>query len=609
MESKLVTPHATVLIWNYVDRANADGTSAILPHEVEQVIVGTSSLISISTTKRKSSPAGSFEFKLSPRFNWVTRITPGSWCAILMSRSPLPTMSNTNVGVAQRNSFKMLGRIDSVRAVVDVNQETGARNTSFIVTGQDWGSVFESQLYIDSSIGHILTGNSIAQAYTILGLQQYEKLAKEKSLPTSEDTVNTIINLWGMIGENAISNSEEIIASNSKPQVSQVLLSAGTQFQLPSPVAKFMRQGKTIFGQPVGPAQVNFAAIIRRQHGRLTKFDDPKVSDISYESVDDSFGILNADQFIGKHTFWQLLTDASNPALYELVNDIRWNGGTPEFTLYHRIRPFTTRKNYIASIALGTGETGALAAKSTVDALDNKFQNVRRIEIPLTDVVNINYGTNWRDKVNFLEVRPNVQLIPEAQSILVKLQGQTFDGPGYERDGFKPMFVPCAFMPFEGSQIAVDKLGHWKYLLREWYFNNHMMLNGSLTIIGQDEYIQVGDNIIIDSQVLGNAPINGGQAGLIPKKTFLLAHVENIMHSFSVNPETGARTFSTTIQFVRGIISDEKGNTIDLTFGAGAIDRSSYGLTDKQERNSNTFGSSVDSDPDVEKLNKGTGLL
>jgi hypothetical protein len=612
MKSKLITPHAAVLIWSYDNRGNADGTS-VLTHAVEQVIIGTSSLISVSTTKRKSSPAGSFEFRLAPRFNWVSRITPGSWCAILMSRDPLPSMSKENVGVAQQHSFKMLGRIDSVRAVVEVNQETGARSTVFVVTGQDWGSVFESNLYIDYSIQHILTGNSIAQAYTILGLQQYETLAKEKKLPTSKETVDTVINLWGMLGGTAISNSENIIAEAGNPTVNKLLLSSGTQFQLPSEVAKFMRQGLTIAGIPIGPTKVNFAEIIHRQHGRLTQFDDPKVKGIKYEEVDDSYGVLNPDQFIGKHTFWQLLTDASNTALYELVNDIRWDGqDQPYFTLYHRIRPFVTRTGYLAQIAALSLEPKALAAQSTVRDLENKFENVRRLEIPLEDVVNINYGTNWRDKVNFIEMRPNAQLIPDAQSLLAKIDGQTVDVPGFQRDGFKPMFVQCSFLPFEGSQIAIDKLGHWKYLLREWYFNNHMMLNGSMTIIGQNQYIQVGDNIIVDAQVLGNAPLNFGQkANIFGKKLYLLAHVENIMHSFSVNQETGARTFSTTIQFVRGVISDANGKSMYPAHGieAGAIDKSASLLTPEDERNSNTFGSSVNSDPDVQKLNKGKGLV
>jgi hypothetical protein len=313
---------------------------------------------------------------------------------------------------------------------------------------------------------------------------------------------------------------------------------------------------------------------------------------------------------MGAHTLWQLMSDNCNSTLYELVNDIRWDGGKPIFTLYHRIKSFVTRDAFTLSYA-AAGDSDAIAAKSTVDSLVSSFKNVRRVTIPLSDVVSINFGTNWRDKINFIEVRANTSLLQEVQGLQAKIDGQTLDRKGYERDGFKPYFASSSFLPIESdASLSMAKLSHWKLLLREWYFNTHMMLNGSVTFIGQNQYIQVGDNIMIDSAILGDAPTNAGQKTYNGANigTFLLAHVENIMHNFSVNPETGARTFSTTVQFVRGILSDSSGTTV--AFGApspletGAIDRSAEKLSDKDNRNKNAFGVSVASDPDAEKLGK-----
>ena len=114
------------------------------------------------------------------------------------------------------------------------------------------------------------------------------------------------------------------------------------------------------------------------------------------------------------------------------------------------------------------------------------------------------------------------------------------------------------------------------------------MLNGGVTFIGLDNYIQVGDNIMIDASVLGEAPFNKPQSDsskpdlgfvgpLLPDGGanrdsgrdigFLLAHVEQIEHSFTVDPVTGARKFVTTVRFIRGIITDENGEI--LTGGSG----------------------------------------
>lgn len=598
MKSKLVTPHASVLVWSYDDRVNSDGGTKDV-HAVEQVIIGTSSIISISTSKRKSAPAGQFELRLAPRFNWVSRITPGSWCAILMSQNPINDMAKGKIGLADKNSFKMLGRIDSVRGSVEVNQETGARSTIYVVTGMDWGSVFDSILYIDQAVSeNILKGSAIAQSYAVLGLNSYKTYADSKTLPTSTDLVDSMLNLWGLGAGTAISNGEAKIKEEMALRGSDLLLSTQTQFQLPKEVAQFMRQGKTIFGKPLpGTTAVNFAEIINRKHGRLKGPHD-------YEDPKESFGIPAPDQFLGAHSLWQLLTDNCNSTLYELVTDIDWSSGQPKFTLYHRIKPFVARNNFMLSFSINARESDALMAESTVKSIASPFKYVKRASIDLEDVVSVNFGTNWRDKINFIEVRSSSQLLKETQGVQAKLDGQTLDRVGYQRDGFKPYFATSSFLPIEsGAQLRMDKLSHWKFLLREWYFNTHMLLNGSMTCIGQNQYIQVGDNIMVDSTVLGPVPFNTKQK--TSKQSFLLAHVENIRHNFTVNQETGARTFTTTIEFVRGIIADSAGNTIAPIFESGAIDRDASSLEPLDERDQRVFGTSVESDPDIQKLNKG----
>src|SRR5687768_9762967 len=130
---KITNPHAMVILWNYNDRIDSDGAND--PHKIERIILTTASLRSISTNKNKGQPAGQFELRLAPTFNWVSRITPGSWCSILMSQDDsFANISAHDVGFASPETFKMLGRIDSVRMVVNVDQQTGARMTEFVVT-------------------------------------------------------------------------------------------------------------------------------------------------------------------------------------------------------------------------------------------------------------------------------------------------------------------------------------------------------------------------------------------------------------------------------------------------------------------------------------------
>jgi hypothetical protein len=618
MKSKLVTPHAAALIWNYNDRVDSQGAIAATHETLDQVVIGTSSIISITTSKQKSSPAGQFEIRLAPRFNWVTRITPGSWCAILMSQDKLPDMEKNRVGTASEKSFKMLGRIDSVRGAVEVDQSSGARQTVFIVSGRDWGSVFESLLYIDPILANNqVKADPVSQAYSILGLNLFLSYNKDKTLPSSSDLVDTMVKLWG---GGATGSAASIAKANTGAvTLSKPFITTQTQFRLPKEVASFMRQGESgaslgsnlSFDKPIpGSTAYNFADLIKTYHGKLKK-EDKGTSD-AYTRLSESYGLPNVHNFFGQNTFWQLITELSNQALNENITDIRWENGSPKFALYHRIRPFVNDSNFLTKLAATSFSTepSTLAAKTIVEQNMSLFKYVKKNSIDIGDVVSINFGTNWRDKINFIEVQPTPQLLTDTE-IFSKLEGQTYDPIGYERDGFKPLIVASAFLPYaEGVTPQIKDFTYWKYLIREWHFNNHMLLNGSVTFVGQNQYIQVGDNIIIDSKILGDAPMNLGQKYSPQAQTFILAHVENISHTFSVNQETGGRSFFTTVQFVRGVITNKDGTPLNLIDG-NAIDKYALtpkGLSEKDVRNTNTFGTSVSSDPDKQKLGK-DGLM
>ena len=579
LNKPIVTPHAAVIIWSYLNRLDSGGSREIDVHAVADTIICTDSIISISTVKRKSASAGSFEIVLAPTHNWVSRITPGSWCAILMSQQTLPLMADFYYDTAKKDSFKMVGRIESVRGAVQVDPETGARITTFVATGQDWGAVFDTTLYFDQSIAEsILKNNPLGQAYALLGKNLFSQLYGEGGVPTATSTVNSLIDLWGLQSIGSIANEEQQLKLAADPASVDLLIGPRPQFQLPKEVAKFMRQTKTVASLPIpGTTSVNFAEIIRRHQGRLRWYDDADAGLTAgqYVSVPKNYdgkGVAGTGMFMGNHSLWQLLNALCNNALYELVNDIRWVGDEPEFALYHRIKPFVTNKTFLEKMALNMGltedrkETPEIAAaKNTVANLVNEFSLVRRTEIKKNEIIDLNFGTNASARINFIEVQPDYSLIPSISNVPAKLFGQTSDTNSFERDGFNPMFVTCNFLPIDDvGSFSFQSFVAWKYLIREWHFNTHAMLDGAITLVGKSEYIQVGDNIIVDADILGDARFNAGQdLGLYKfQRQYLLAHVENIMHEFRVNPSTGARQFVTKIQFVRGIITNSNGELI-----------------------------------------------
>jgi hypothetical protein len=557
------TPHAQVIVWNYAVRASADNLPTNSTKVEETILLG-SSLTKISTSKSKSSPNGAFEFGLAPTHNWVSRITPGSWCAILMSPNEKLPQDPKNIGSVSQSTLKMVGRIDSVRSILSLDGE-GNRVLSYIATGTDWGSVFTTSVYVDpliltagqSSVGAV--GEAMSRLYADF-LNSVR--AKSPGLPSTTDNIKNLIGFWSTAGDNVTKNIK-----NAGPVLSSLVMNASQQYEMPKQMVQYLGIRSTDpkeFNKPT----TNISKAINVVPGVLKSYD-------KYEDFADSYNIIDPNSVLDEHSLWQLLNANCNNILNELVVEMRWpSTNNASFTLYKRVRPFLTR----------TPKNLPPNAKNNASYM----KDVRSHVILSTDAISCNAGTNWRDNVNFIEIMPTVPLDSlQYLNSQAKLEAQTADTQGFSRDGFRSMRLKTSQILFadrkSNEYTEVDFIGatQWKHLLREWYFNTQNLLNGSITFVGQGVYIGVGDNLLIDSSVLGMAPLASNQG----PDTYLMAHIENISHEFTINSE-GSRSFFTSVQFVRGIMVNAKREPINPQTGI-ALDRESSSLSEDQEKPSN----------------------
>jgi hypothetical protein len=536
--------HAAIKIFNYDERGNADGISS--PDDIFEKIDLTNEIISIDVSKDKSSPSGEFQFYLAPTSNWVSRITPGSWCVIMMSNDK----DAINFKKADRKSLKMVGRITSARLAVQVDDATGARNTQYVVTGKDWGCVFESLIYIDPIFrGSTIDGKSaIFQASALLSSYKASWI-NGQGLPTPGNVVKSLKALWGQ-EENLLSSFVGALSDSSSFKVQPTLASLSS-FRLPSLVADYLSKDTSISG-----TSSNFASFITDVEGILSSEDSYKT-----ESGYDGYGMPDIHALYGINRFWDVLQQNANLSLNEMFCDIRWDDNLPRFALYRRIKPFCLRAEFEGSKDL----TNKISL----------FKNIRKIKVKASEVIDINAGTNWRDRVNFIEMKAAPNLIRDFFSSSVKLDQQIADAKSIERDGFRPFPISMStatYLPFssnkpgQNDKNALDFV-NWKYLLKEWNFNTHTLLNGSMNIVGQDDYIGVGDNIMVNASIFGGGSFNSSSSN---SSAYLLVHVEGVSHNMQVTSE-GARVFSTSIRFVRGVFTDEEGNPLSGNGVAGVL--------------------------------------
>lgn len=638
---KRTNPNATVFIYNYRDRlGTADSGDNIPTFEIDQIILNTTSLLSVTTSKTKASPAGSFEFRLAPTKNWVAAITPGSWCIILMSNSAIDDRAKYGGGRVDERSFKMLGRIESVRAAIAVNQETGARETQFVVQGSDWGTIFDSRFYVDP-LNRSGDENPVGTAERF-GFEEYLRKAagyetvktgtdananspatkrtdtdssakqandtkdfldaggntsvnaasgtssgpeaKETNirLPSAADSVEAILKLWGRADA----------ATSATSELTGILAKSRQRFTLPQKAAEYMQ-----FKDEGGKVSPVISQVLTQIKGRLT-------GDDRYEGKDLSAGIINFDTILGDHTIWQVISDNNNGPINEMFPEIRFENGEAKLALYNRVRPFAVNSNSKiledskeVGDNVGAGDKVGKIAKNFI----SPFTNIRKKRIELNDIISVNYGTNWRDKFNFIEVNIDRSLYREAFAKDIKLDSQFRDADSIGRDGLQPMMTSFQYVPTEGGVQNPLSSFAYKYPLKEWYFNTHKMLNGTIQTIGQDQYIQVGDNIIFEAEGFGPAKNISAAQKESRRFTYILAHVESITHTAQVDPN-GARSFITNINFVRGLISDVNGKVISTVGNTGAVDQDAEKVIPSVEKNQGTFGTSASKDPDRQKL-------
>jgi hypothetical protein len=580
------TPHAAIIVWNYIDRITSTNTSASNVHRVEPKIFSTLTCRSIRTSKSKSQPEGSFELVLAPRRNWTATLTPGSWLAILMSQDKIT--NNDMLTKANPNKVKMLGRIHSVRSHVVVDQTTGARMTEYIISGSDWGHLLNTLVYVDPMVRD---ASSTSANFWVTWRLLYEKLAislvENKKLPSSDDNVKTLIGLWGQDPQ-AVQEMEAKIAGTGNA----VKVASSTAYQLPKEVGEY-------FGfetNEISKLLTLKSGVV--QDGNKKSADNNMFYD-QYPTEDavEAVGVINPDSIFGTHTLWQLLRDNCNDAINELVADMRWEqDGKAKLTLYKRVRPFIFRDDF-------DGKTAKLT-----EPLIAYMYNVRTVKIPLNDILAADAGTNWQDKYNFVEILVDQSNTEQVRNYMIKGKSQSLDEVAFPREGFRPMFVSTRYLPKDmGGGFDPFGVVDWKNLIREWHFNSHVLLNGNIVFMGQNNYIQVGDNIMFDERAITTTQnINADSLKHRKDSPHVLAHVESVSHNFTVDNK-GARHFSTTVSFVRGIIVDNNRRPIKDISGLGEqtegrLDKDATSLSISDDLNKkNVFGSSTQNDPDPDR--------
>lgn len=580
-------PDAAVLLFNYSNRGGSEGLDPSNVDRLDNTYTIQDPILSIETGKEKAHPVGQFQIRLAPTRNWTSFISPGSWLTIHMA--PRKITQEEILGSSEE-TLKMIGRVDTVRVNVSVDQTTGARQTTYVIAGRDWGQIFESYLYIDPVAG--FGEDQPMGSITRFGFDEsILRLMDGKNAFTTTTLTKFFIELWGKA-------SIDNIFEGSPLNVNRY--SAKAQFKVPNKLSNLLSNKGDIETN-------NLADLVNIVAGTLNGLD-------KYTDLDEAVTTIDGHSLIGTNSIWQLISAHSCDVVNELVSELRWDKtvdlqGKPAITLYKRIKPFAiTRTNDTTDpslLLIGSGIQlidktqsdssgsqlllGGIVGKHT-DRVTSSFFDLKKTYIPAEDVIQIDAGTNWRDSINFIELLPNISWmsVDSTAGAVAKVQNKNdssiFDPNGsmIARDGLRPMMLnTTAVPPDDDFAPQPEALQQWLPVLKNWYFDTHKMFNGSIAFMGQPKYIPVGSNIVVDSKLLGATDLS-----TISVDTSLLAHVESVSNSFSYS-EDGGRSFTSIVSFVRGIVTDQAGSR--SIGGIEAIADDAQNNTPKSLNLDNTF--------------------
>lgn len=531
--SRNISPDARVLVYNFAYRGTvsddnpifgpglngsaSDGRSADRLNNrrvksdlqnsdaPEKATIDMLDIVDIETNKAKMKPDGQFQIVLAPTKNWIAEIVTGSWIVLMMSaEGEIPA---TALERADPKYVKMIGRVSSVRVSVSVDP-AGARRSQYVVTGSDWGDIFNSNAYVSPTVLDTTDKNGKQSSLPVMSIklaEYYELLnrtGKKITMALRPRTVaRSLLNFFGKK-----TSLEQNTPAMRKPRIT---------FSIPDKLGDFLQ----------GPKRQNIVVKTVDERGNKTTVEEPAdmatfldviggvLGNTAYPNGKQAISNINdgiktyttPDNYKGEpqenlyddtipecrielppgalhgiYSMWQILSTAQVDALNEMYAELDlWNYSTyptatgeqenifTPFTLVIRPRPFVVRRRPFSLLndrsmydgnAIRDDKEKIMLAYA--GAYASFFKSVRRCPIRLDSVVSFGASASWESKSNFIDLRiekvdAELGWAPNREMILGI--GQTYDVTSIERDGLRPTLRMIRALPPASETGAVPK--------------------------------------------------------------------------------------------------------------------------------------------------------
>jgi hypothetical protein len=440
----------------------------------------------------------------------------------------------------------MIGIVENVRYVEVDDPNRASPRLEYIITGRDFGKIFESSVYFNPIM------SSDARFQTIFGLifnKESTEFLQESRVGTPDQFMKASVNFY--LGKEL-----------------DELSRAMEQWYVPGGLAQALKPGN----EKAQKQALSFIDILDQTNIGLHKYDANGVLNSKLSPLLGANLLLNLPT---SSTIWSVLQYIQNPLLNELFTDLRpvTVGGKTILrpSLIHRQIPFCNKAGSPTSTFAAPRQSAKSKSKRSptttkVNVVHEKtyITELPRHNIKSSDIRSKNIGKSDFERVNGIAVVPRLITqdfqfgfsaaynVPSLQRYgLRMLQGQNAyvlgqqDRSTAKKDPVTGKTDPStsktiAFNPLEICEKSVD-------LLQDWHFLSHALYNGTLIVDGFDEFIGLGNNVYIED-------------------VRQLFHIEGYKHTYEISPTTGSINYNTELSVSRGQIFNDntkKANFID----------------------------------------------
>lgn len=546
---------AEVIVYNYKNRdpdllVGPLSAASFDVSETEEIKIG-HAITGITCTKSKSSPYGSFSITLKPTSEWTKIIVPGSWCAIFMSNTSIDQTRLNNKAIKVGDNYacplKMVGLIMAIRVSKGISQD-GAVTTTYTLNGYDFGYLFTSSIYV----------NQLFQAQVLAG--KYDAVWSNLTFPDNDSAIgdpvlniNRVLNAWSEISSSGISVGASI---DVKPP--------STRIVVPGDVAKLLGTKKEVIGfilTAIGLDNRKGEKVIPIKGGSAENFEPELIGQKYFEPR----------RLIINNTLWGMINEYMNPTLNEAYCDLHVCKAE-DISSLSSLGSFASIASGAAAgsqvvqpifvmrqIPFSTPQYKQIVPAAAIQVVPSPPGNLYPVTlltdlpktiIPAHKVIQYDVGFSEYERVNFTELNAfDINVQQKSFGSIQTDSKPTWEDGAIKRFGLRPKVVYGADYGFS----ATDKLNtanKWRGLIRDWFFNNHRYVNGTVECIGLDEHIAIGENLVLE-------------------KENLLAHIESYTHTFTVDNESGSKIFRTSIEFTKGLSA--KSNSLMFTTVYGSV--------------------------------------